>query len=193
VKPINFNDRLNRIMPRLMSRELRNNEGLGNEIGFYIFDYPAERELELRAFLSGVILPSLAKGPDPLRFAHVNLFEMVIGHLRARNLLDRALELQRQKGDDALSAALKGPLHEQKIAQVLMDRVEIGTTELVLVSGVGSVYPMLRTHTLLSALHSLMRDIPLVMFYPGSYDGLSLKLFNKLTDDHYYRAFRLVP
>ena len=28
------------------------------------------------------------------------------------------------------------------------------------------------------------------MLYPGRYDGQSLRLFNKLTDDHYYRAFR---
>ena len=51
---------------------------------------------------------------------------------------------------------------------------------------------MLRTHTLLSALHPHMRDTPLLMLYPGRYDGLSLRLFSKLTDDNYYRAFSLV-
>ena len=51
---------------------------------------------------------------------------------------------------------------------------------------------MLRTHTLLSALHAHMKDTPLVMFYPGKYDGYSLRLFSRLKDDHYYRAFRLV-
>jgi hypothetical protein len=35
-----FEERLNRILPRLTSNELLNNKGLGNEIGFYIFDYP---------------------------------------------------------------------------------------------------------------------------------------------------------
>ena len=192
MKPPPFNDRLNQIMHRLQSRELLHNEGLGNEIGFYIFDYPPERELEMRSFLAGVILPNLDKGPNPIRFTHINLFELVITHLKERNLLDRAIDLQIKKGDEALSSALKGPLHEQKIAQVLVNHIDLTSTELVLVSGVGSVYPMLRTHTLLSALHSLMQSIPLVMFYPGQYDGLSLKLFDKLTDDHYYRAFRLV-
>lgn len=193
MKPSPLNDRLNQILPRLLSPELRNNQGLGNEIGFYIFDYPAERELEMRDFLANVILPNLGKGPNPVRYAHINLFQLVIDHLLERKLLDRAIDLQAKKGDEALSAALKGPLHEQKIAQVLMGRIDSATTELVLISGVGSVYPMLRTHTLLSALHPLMQDLPLVMFYPGHYDGLTLKLFDKLGDDHYYRAFRLVP
>ncbi len=193
MKPSPLNDRLNRILPRLLSPELRTNQGLGNEIGFYIFDYPAERELEMRDFLVNVILPNLAKGPNPVRYAHINLFQLVIDHLRERKLLDRAIDLQAKKGDEALSAALKGPLHEQKIAQVLTSQVDLAATELVLISGVGSVYPMLRTHTLLSALHPLMQDLPLVMFYPGHYDGLTLKLFDKLGDDHYYRAFRLVP
>jgi hypothetical protein len=179
MKPSPLNDRLNQILPRLFSPELRNNQGLGNEIGFYIFDYPAERELEMRDFL-----PNLGKGPNPIRYAHINLFQLVIDHLRERKLLDRAIDLQTKKGDEALSAALKGPLHEQKIAQVLVGQIDSAATELVLISGVDSVYPMLRTHTLLSALHPLMQSLPLVMFYPGHYDGLTLKLFDKLGDDH---------
>jgi hypothetical protein len=61
-----------------------------------------------------------------------------------------------------------------------------------MLTGVGTVYPMLRTHTLLSALHPVMQQTPLLMFFPGRYDGYSLRLFNKLSEDHYYRAFRLV-
>ena len=52
---------------------------------------------------------------------------------------------------------------------------------------------MLRTHTLLSALHPIMGNTPLLMFFPGRYDGHSLRLFNTLAEDHYYRAVRLVP
>jgi hypothetical protein len=64
--------------------------------------------------------------------------------------------------------------------------------DLVLVSGVGSVYPMLRAHTLLNNLHTVMGKTPLVLFYPGKYDRQSLKLFNRLSSDNYYRAFKLV-
>ena len=53
----NFDERLNQILPRLTSKELLNNEGLSNEIGFWVFDYPPEFELEMRSFLSDVIEP----------------------------------------------------------------------------------------------------------------------------------------
>jgi hypothetical protein len=187
-----FEERLNQILPRLTSTELLNNKGLGNEIGFYIFDYPPEREMEMRTFLRDVITPRLAKHQPPIQAVTVNLFELVIGVLEERKLLDKAIAMQQQKGDAAILAALRPVLKEDKLAQRLVDSLDLDPTDLVLLSGVGQVYPMLRTHTLLSALHPLMKDKPLVMFYPGRYDGMTLRLFNRLSDDHYYRAFRLV-
>ena len=65
--------------------------------------------------------------------------------------------------------------------------------DLVIVSGVGSVWPLLRSHTLLNNLQPVMGKTPLVMFYPGRYDGQSLRLFGKLKNNNYYRAFKLVP
>jgi hypothetical protein len=62
----------------------------------------------------------------------------------------------------------------------------------VLVSGVGCVYPILRAHSLLNNLHAVMGQTPLVVFYPGRYDGQSLRLFGKITTGNYYRAFKLV-
>ena len=83
-------------------------------------------------------------------------------------------------------------LKEDKLAERLVSQVDVDNLDLVILTGVGSAYPILRTHTLLSALHPLMKDTPLLMLYPGKYDGYSFRLFNKLSEDHYYRAFRLV-
>jgi hypothetical protein len=55
------------------------------------------------------------------------------------------------------------------------------------------VFPLLRAHSLLNNLHPVMGSTPLIMFYPGNYDGKSLRLFNKLKSRNYYRAFRLAP
>ena len=88
------------------------------------------------------------------------------------------------------------------------DYAQADSHDLVLVSGVGSVYPLVRTHSLLTNLHKIMGQTPLVMFYPGKYDQITLRLFGKLSlsstpsrpspgktkkQEHYYRAFRLVP
>ena len=94
--------------------------------------------------------------------------------------------------DEALLKALAAPLDATKLAKVFADEVRPKEQDLVLVSGVGSAYPLLRTHNLLNNLHHRMGSTPLVLFYPGLYDGQSLRLFGILPDKPYYRAFRLV-
>ena len=187
-----FEGRLNKILDRLLSKELLSNAGLGNEIGFYIFDYPPEEELKVRAYLE-TVKDQIAKRQPDLRFIHLNWFDLIIEHLRERNLLERGFKLQRDKGDAELLKALKGPLHEQKIAKVFIQSAQPENNDLILLSGVGNAWPLLRSHTLLNNLHPLMQDTPLVVFYPGTYDGQGLRLFGRLKDNNYYRAFRLVP
>ena len=187
-----FEERLNGILPKLTAQDFLENHGLGNEIGFWIFDYPPEQEMAMRAFLHDVVIPALEKRQPPIRFSAVNLFDLTIGLLEERNLLDKAIEMQCTQGDTKTLESLRRVLKEDKLAERLVAQNDIDNLNLLLLWNVGAVFPLLRTHTLLSALHPHMKDTPLVMFYPGKYDGYSLRLFNKLTEDHYYRAFRLV-
>jgi hypothetical protein len=188
-----LDERLNQIIPKITSREFLDSKGLGNEIGFWIFDYPPEREMDVRNFLNGTVLPALSKHIPAIRAATVNLLMLVTELLEERNLLEKAIEMQANKGDESALAALRSVLKEDKLAQKIADQFDIPNLDLLILTGVGAVYPMLRTHTLLSALHPIMGKTPLLMFFPGKYDGHSLRLFNTLAEDHYYRAFRLVP
>lgn len=185
-------ERLNKIMDRIQSPEFLSNSGLGNEIGFYIFDYPPEEELVVREYVK-FVLDTLAKKRPDLRIAHVNLFGLLIDYLKKRNLYDRALDIQKNKGDEELRKALKGPLHEEKIAGIFVEAAQPENNDVVFMTGVGNVWPLFRSHTLLNNLHPLMQGTPLVVFYPGIYDGQGLSLFGRLRDNNYYRAFRLIP
>jgi hypothetical protein len=187
-----FDERLNQVLPRLLSTDVLDNRGVGGEIGFWIFDYPVEREMDMRQWLSEVIEPGIQRQRPDLKFTVIDLFEEVIAILKERNLLDKAYEMQTHKGDATLLASLRSVLKEDRLAARLTEKTDAANLDLLIIKGVGAVYPMLRTHTLLSALHPHMSHTPLLMLYPGVYDGLSLKLFNTLTDDNYYRAFRLV-
>lgn len=185
-------DRLNQILPKITSEAFLRSEGLGNEIAFYIFDYPPEDELKVREHIR-FLLTHIPQRNAGLRVKHVNLFDFVLDYLKSRNLLDKAILLQQDKGDDALKKALAGPLHENKLAPVFVEAIQPNQHDVVLLSGVGSVWPLLRSHTLLNNLHPVMGRTPLIMFYPGRYDGQSLRLFGKLQNANYYRAFKLVP
>ena len=186
-----FNERLDKILDRLTSDAFLQGKGLGNEIPFYAFDYPPERELEVRAHLL-FLLAQIPKRRPGLRFVHINLFELIVRHLKNRGFYEKALVMQQQKGDEATLKALAAPLDAGKLAAVFADEAKPADHDLVLVSGVGSAYPLLRTHNLLNNLHHHLGSTPLVLFYPGVYDGQSLRLFGTLQDKPYYRAFRLV-
>lgn len=185
-------DRLNKILPTITSKAFLSGSGIGNEIGFYIFDYPPEDELRVREHIQWLIEHIPKQHPD-LRVNHINLFELVLEYLNSRKLLTPALIMQREKGNDALKKALAGPLHENKIAEIFARAAKLEEHNLILVSGVGTVWPLVRSHTLLNNLHRIMGQTPLVMFYPGKYDGQALRLFGKLRNNNYYRAFKLIP
>ncbi len=187
-----FEERLNQILPRLVSPDVLSNQGAGGEIGFWIFDYPPEEEMAMRAWLADVIEPGLRKQLPAIRFQTVDLFRLVTELLDERKLFDKACEMQANKGDAAVLASLRSVLKEDRLAARMTEKLDVTQLDLLIVKGVGAVYPLLRTHTLLSALHPHMRDTPLLMLYPGTYNGQSLSLFNTLSDDNYYRAFRLV-
>jgi hypothetical protein len=186
-----LSDRLNEILPRITSDDFLASKGLGNEIALFIFDYPPEDELRVREHIH-FLLEHIPKTKPDLRVKHVNLFDLVIAHLSERKLLDRSLQMQKEKGDEALLKAIGAVLKEEKLAQVFIEAAQPDQHDLVLVSGVGSVWPLMRAHSLLSNLHPLMGNTPLVMFYPGRYDGQFLRLFGKMKNNNYYRAFKLV-
>jgi hypothetical protein len=184
--------RLNEILPKITSTEFLSGKGLGNEIAFYIFDYPPEEELRIRAYIQ-FLMSHIPKHRPGLHVKHVNLFDLIIDYLKQRNLLDRCFQMQREKGDSSVEKALQSPLKPEKLVQLFAEVAQPQDQDLVLVSGVGSVWPLVRSHSLLNNLQTVMGQTPLVMFYPGRYDGQALRLFGKIKSSNYYRAFKLMP
>ncbi|PKG98978.1 DUF1788 domain-containing protein [Paraglaciecola sp. MB-3u-78] len=182
--------RLDQIMPKIESPDFLKNQGLGNEIGFYVFDYPAESELEVREHLTFMTDKMKKRGKT---FADINLFEIVIEILDSRKLTERAFKVQKERGDDALFNALKGPLEQNRVAEFIAKKANLENSEFILVHGLGSAWPIIRGHGLLNALHAKVGSVPTVLFYPGEYDGLTLKPFGEIDSNNYYRAFKLVP
>ena len=188
----NLDERLDQILPKITSKDFLEGKGLGNEISFWVFDYLPQDELAVRKHIDFLMVQIPKQRPD-LKVAHINLFDLLIDYLRDRKLLDKAIDMQKAKGDEALMRALAAPLHGKNIAAFLVRQHPPQELDLMLMSGVGSAYPLLRSHNLLNNLHPVMGETPLVLFYPGAYDGQALSLFGQIKQDNYYRAFKLVP
>ena len=194
-----ISERLNQILPRITSADFLSGEGIGNEIACYIFDYDAADELKVRDHITWMIgwMTTHHGGLDVL---HLDLFDVVMDYLKQRGLFEKALKMREAKGDSALLSTLKGPLAAEKIRDFIAVQHQPQHKDLLLLSGVGSVWPMLRAHSLLNCLHTAMGQTPLVMFYPGRFDGTTLTLFGQIAarvpkpgGKPYYRAFTLVP
>jgi len=186
--------RLDQVQDKLESDEFLTNKELGGEIGFYIFDYAAKHELAVREHLTLLTKKLISRGElKGRRFASINLFKMVVELLKSRNLLDKAYKIQFEKGDDALFKALKGPLEQNRFTQFIVEKADVKSCDYIILHGLGSVWPLIRGHGLLNALHAKVGNVPTVMFYPGKFDGAALKPFGKIESNNYYRAFKLVP
>ena len=190
-----LNDRLDQIQPKIESEDFLKNQGLGNEIGFYVFDYPPESELTVREHLEYMTERLDKRGRN---FKSINLFEAIIELLDSRKLTERAFKVQKERGDDALFNALKGPLEQNRVAEFIASKIDFSSceknkTEFILLHGLGSAWPIIRGHGLLNALHAKVGNVPTVLFYPGEYDGTALKPFGRIESNNYYRAFKLVP
>ena len=135
-----FSRRLDQILERVTADDFLQGRGLGNEIPFYAFDYPAERELEVRGHLA-FLLAQIPKRRPSLRLTHINLFDLIIRHLKDRGFYDKALALHQKQGDAALRKALAAPLDAGKLAAVFATEVKPAQQDLVLVSGSAAPTP----------------------------------------------------
>ena len=191
--------RLNQILPRITTASFLSSEGISKAIACYIFDYPAAEELKIRDHIQ-MMMDRLQSHHTEIRTLHLNLLDVVLSYLSQRGLLDKALTMQAAKGDAAVLRALRGPLAAEKIRDFIASTYSPAEADLFLISGMGSVWPVLRAHSLLNCLHSIIDSTPLVMFYPGSFDGTTLRLFGRIETraskpgaNPYYRAIQLIP
>lgn len=184
-----LSDRLDTVLDKITSDDFLTGRTLAGDIPFWVFDYPADQEEAVRAHIP-FLLAQAPKKRRGMKIAYIHLLELVRDILEARNLRSKAEQMFHAKGSDVVLKNLAGPLDGTKVASALSERVD-PDADMVMVAGVGSAYPVIRTHNLLNALQPLLGNRPLVVFYPGRYDGQSLSLFGDLNDKPYYRAFRL--
>ena len=185
-------ERLNQIPEKILSQEFLKSQGLGNEIGFWIFDYDAADELKVRAYID-LLTESFSKKHTHVKVLHLNLLQVLRDYLADYDVLDDSFDSQKRNGDDSLLYDLKELLHVDEFGLYLVQQYFNDEFDIIFMSRIGSVWPMLRAHNLLNKLHALLGHKPLVLFYPGEYDGQMMQLFGKIPSDSYYRAFKLVP
>ena len=186
-------ERLDKAEAMIKKPSFRKNKGLGNEVGYYIFDYPPEQELLVRERVE-YIRKKNEQSDDEYRIVVFDLYEIIIEILKEKGYLEKCYEFEKKRGFDRITKAVGNMLRITAKDSLIVNYIRERTPEkaIVFLVGIGKCYPILRSHTVLNNLHQVIDNVPVVMFYPGKYDGQELILLGEIKDDNYYRAFKLV-
>lgn len=188
-----INRRLDSIKSKILDPNFRIGRGLANEINFWIFDYDAEDEMIVRSYVD-YLCQSIRAEYNDVRIVHHDLYQMMLEILREKGYLDKVLELEKAKKSlsviDPIKRTLRVTQTDNLIAKRISESIE-SERDTIFLSGVGKAWPVIRSHTVLNNLHSKVDKTPVVLFFPGLYEN-ELKLFSEITDDNYYRAFKLI-
>lgn len=179
---------LDKIKERISDPNFLENKGLSNEVGIHVFCYDPRDELAVRSYIA-----RLKKETNtPFRIIECDLYEIFLSLLEDKRILRLANGLEEKKGKDYLLSQL------QKIAtpEALLEKMDYSPHErgqdVLFMTGIGKVNPFMRSHKMLDSMQSRFEDIPIVMFYPGTFNGQTLSLFDEFLDGNYYRAFNLL-
>ena len=171
------------------------NKGLGNEVGYYIFDYDPKSELQVRDHvreLESKNLPSV----DGYTIQVFNLYKIMMELLESKKYLN-IIDQWEKKHDIMFIATRINRLlkmeefddSEMYFTKYITDRVQ--ENSVVILTGIGEIYPLVRAHSILNKMHLVYTKRPVIMMYPGEYDRLKLTILNTNRDANYYRAFRI--
>jgi hypothetical protein len=183
----NIKQELDRIKGRISDANFLANKGLSNEVGIHVFKYEPQHELIVRDYIERLVnTPS-----DDYRVIERDMYKIMLEILEEKRVLSTVPSLEEKKGKDYLLTQLqKIATQEAFLNKMKYEPHELG--DVLFLTGIGKVYPFMRSHKMLDSMQQVFSDIPIVMFYPGEFNGQSLILFDKFHDGNYYRAFNLL-
>lgn len=187
-------DRQEHLLEVISSPRFLKKQGLGNEVPFFISPFPAADAVEMEVVRAQLVKLLADRGVIAL---DINLYDLSVRMLRERGIWDQLIEQESAFSKDELKELLQNVLDpEQHLIPEIAAVLKANEFDVLLLSGVGEVYPFIRSHNVLNNLQSTAKDKPTVMFFPGSYthalaSGASLDLFGIMHDDKYYRAFNI--
>lgn len=159
---------------------------LQGEIPFWIAPYDVKSEKQVVIEIENLEKKLRNEGIKPLV---IDLFELSCSIIDENIGLTEMFEIEKDMEKFYFKDALQSTINiHERLIPAIVKLVEETEPQMLLLKGVGLVYPFIRSHTVLNNLQSAVKHLPVVMFYPGDYSGLTLRLFSEFEDDNYYRA-----
>lgn len=164
-------------------------DALGGEIPFWIAPYDIEAHDQVEVEIKNLQTKLANTG---IKTELIDLFELSCSIIEANIGLEKMFDVEKRKDKEKFKRALQSTVNiHDRLIPAIIERLSASEPQILLIKGVSSVYPFIRSHTVLNNLQSAVKHIPTVMFFSGAYSGNSLNLFGLMKDDNYYRAFNI--
>ncbi len=189
-----ISDRYEHLLKVMSSERFRKKEGLGNEVPFFICPFKPKETLEIEK-LQQQLANRLTQSGIPVLV--INLYDLVIEIMKENDDWDYYLEEEETMSKERFKEELQSILDiETVFTPEIARKMKENSFDIMFITGVGEVFPYIRSHNILNNLQKIAKEKPTVMFFPGDYrhsleSGASLELFELLRDDKYYRAFNI--
>lgn len=189
-----LSDRFQHLVSIISGQRFLKKQGLGNEVPFFICPFKPEEAVEMERLQRQLINRLEQIGVQVLE---INLYDLSIEMLKNEGDFEWIIENEAKITKAKLQEELQGILSvEGSLIPAIAQKIINSEFDVLFLTGVGEVFPYIRSHNVLNNLQSTAKEKPTVLFFPGSYthsleSGASLDLFGKLHDDKYYRAFNI--
>lgn len=185
----NIADKFINIFDKISKPSFLNKEALGGEIPFFIAPYNAKQELEVQEAIR-LLKNKMQNSGIPI--LELNLYDISCDILEKKGGIERIFRAEKKRSKEKFLRALQSSLniHEVLIPEI-KHRIDTTDAKIYFLTGIGAVFPFIRSHSILNNLQNVAKEAPTLMFFPGNYNGHSLELFGLFKDDNYYRAFNI--
>lgn len=180
----NITERLDSLKKIIQQDDFLQGKGLSNEVNIRMFCYSPKDEMVVRSFTE-----RLEKEQLKCNVQVVDLYETFLSICEDKRILDRIPQLEQKRGKEFLEKQLERTCDAKVFAKKIVNQFD---ADLLLITGVGKAFPFIRVHALLNTIQEDLNDKPIVVLYPGTFDGHYVKLFNQLKPNEYYRAFDMI-
>lgn len=180
-------ERLDLLREMIQDKDFLEGKGLSNEVNIRIFCYDPKNEMIIRHFTERLVT-------DQELSCHIieyNLYKVFLSICDDKRITDRIPAQEDKKGKQfILDQMMHIANNTTFISKMQYEPHEVG--DVILITGVGEAFPFIRVHSLLDAMQPHFSDVPILVMYPGTFDGRYVKLFDRLNPNPYYRAFNIV-
>lgn len=180
-------ERLDNLRAQIQTPEFLEGKGLSNEVNIRIFCYEAKDEMAIRHFTEKLVTDQSLN----CHLIEYNLYRVFLSICEDKRIKDRVAAQEEKRGKQFIL----NQMERMANAAAFVGKMQYSPHEkgdVILITGVGEAFPFIRVHALLEAMQPYFNDVPILVLYPGSFDGRYVTLFDKLEPNPYYRAFNMI-